>query len=448
MTACSALVALAGCGSDSQHQNGSGDPPSTLAPVVGSMTPSSGPYGTELLIEGEGFGEVPQLLELTAADGTVGQFESHEWTDARIRARVQFPAIGSGEVSFCKFTDAPTRAPGCSPGQSRVTAGTFTVASDWQPGHAQEFWGEVLAARAFSDGSVGAVSTGSGEDGDDDKVAHLVHFGTESFVPQPIAGLTPRPHRVVLLQDSDGRPELVFSTNEILHHHWVGDVLEAMPIGPGVVIAGGSDDQGRFVWVSHDFTLSRLRMDESWTVDRSVAGVARTAALTADGTLVVVKIPNDGDILDRKYRLNVEALAPDADTFEPWGEPSLRSSDGFPWVDIQVSGGGEVVLVSFCVQEDGAALDCSQRRMRSSDGQWSDPPVLPAGAQLAVGESSLAVAFKDERGVVVKRDIAQPDEVVVPVWPASPVAVVADQDDFRVLVRSYFDIYAPQVEPE
>jgi hypothetical protein len=189
-------------------------------------------------------------------------------------------------------------------------------------------------------------------------------------------------------------------------------------------------------------------MDESWTVDRSVAGVARTAALTADGTLVVVKIPNDGDILDRKYRLNVEALAPDADTFEPWGEPSLRSSDGFPWVDIQVSGDGGIVLVSFCVQEDGAALDCRQRRVRSSDGQWSDPPALPAGAQLTVGESSLAVAFKDERGVVVQRDIAQPDEVVVPVWPASPVAVVADQDDFRVLVRSFFDIYAPHVGPE
>ena len=444
--ACVALVALAGCGSDSEQQGGASNPPVSI-PVVSGMAPSSGPYGTELIIEGEGFGEVAPLLELTTADGTVRQFESHEWTDSRIRARIKFPATGSGEVSFCKFTDATVRGPDCRPGQSRAAAGTFTVVSDWQPGHAQEFWGDVVAARAFSDGSVAAVSTGRGEQ---EEGPHLVHFSDESFSPQPIGGLSERPGRVVLLEDVDGRPEVVFSSSaaEILHYRWEGAVLEAVPVGPGVVVAGGSDESGRFVWVLHDFTLSRLRIDEDWTADRSVAGVARTAALTADGTLVAATISNDGDLLDRQYRLNVQALAPDADTFESWGEASLRSYDGFPWVDIQVSRGGEVVLASFCVEDDGSDVNCDQRRVRSAGGEWSDPPALPSGAQLTVGESSLAVAFEDDRGVVVQRDIGQPDEVVVPVWPASPVALLVGEDDFRVLVRDYFDIYAPYAGPE
>src|SRR5688572_2166693 len=110
----SALVALAGC-ADSAPPSGASNPPVSL-PVVSGMLPSSGPYGTELDIEGEGFGEVPQLLELIAADDTVRQFESHEWTESRIRARIKFPATGSGEVSFCKFTDASIRGSDCLPG--------------------------------------------------------------------------------------------------------------------------------------------------------------------------------------------------------------------------------------------------------------------------------------------------------------------------------------------
>ena len=442
---CSALVALAGCGSDSAQHAGASNPPISI-PVVSGMTPSSGPYGTELIIEGEGFGEVPQLLELTAADDTVRQFESHEWTESRIRARIKFPATGSGEVSFCKFTDATVRGLDCLPGQSRIAAGTFTVVSDWQPGHAQEFWGDVLAARALSDGSVAAISTGQREL---EKGPNLVHFGAEDFSPQPIGGLGARPERVVLLEDVDGRPEVVFSSSatEILHYRWEADVLEAVPVGPGVVVAGGSDESGRFVWVSHDFTLSRLRVDDDWAADRTVAGVARTDALTADGTLVAATISNDGDLLDRHYRLNVQVLAPDADTFEPWGEASLRSYDGFPWVDIQVSRDGEVVLVSFCVEDDGSDVNCNHRRVRSASGEWSDPPALPPEAQLTVGQSSLAIAFKDARGVVVQRDIGQPDEVVVPVWPASSVALLVGEDDFRVLVRDYFDVYAPVLLP-
>lgn len=72
-------------------------------------------------------------------------------------------------------------------------------------------------------------------------------------------------------------------------------------------------------------------------------------------------------------------------------------------------------------------------------------PTSPAPRRAAHGRGkhALAVTFKDDRGVVVQLDIGQPDEIVVPVWPASPVALLVFENDFRVLVRDSFDIYAP-----
>src|SRR3970040_1299774 len=109
--ACAVLVAS--CGRDSgRTADAAVDEPAPV-PIVSSMTPSSGAYGTELLIEGEGFGNVPRLLDLTSADGAVHEFESSEWTDNLIRARIKFPAE-SGEVGFCASTRARLTAPGCS----------------------------------------------------------------------------------------------------------------------------------------------------------------------------------------------------------------------------------------------------------------------------------------------------------------------------------------------
>lgn len=46
-------MAFAGCGTDSEQRGSASNPPVSI-PVVSGMAPSSGPYGTELLIEGEG----------------------------------------------------------------------------------------------------------------------------------------------------------------------------------------------------------------------------------------------------------------------------------------------------------------------------------------------------------------------------------------------------------
>jgi hypothetical protein len=407
------------------------------------MTPNAGPYGTELLIEGEGFGDVALLLDLTATDGTVHQFEASEWADNLIRARVRFPAE-TGEVSFCKFTNAVSRAPGCSEGQSRTAVGTFSVVSEWQAGHAQEFWGGVLTASILDDGSVAAVSAGRSEN---DQPPHLVHFGESDFTPQAVEGLPSKPHRLVLLESADGRPEIVTTSSgdQVAHHRWQGDVFETVEVGmPGRVLAGGRDDSGRFAWVAHEGSVSRLRIDDDWTVDRSVAGNVRTAALTADGTLVAVRVLEVGDILDYRYRVDVVSLAPNADSFEDLGEASVGSHDDISWVDIGVSQGGEVVLVAFCAEDEGSTENCDHRRVRSAAGTWSDAPALPPGGLLTVGERSLAIAFADDRGIVVQPDVDQGDEIVVPAWPASPVALLAGSADFRVLVRSFFDVYAPR----
>lgn len=439
-----ALAFIVGCGGNEPEQrDGADEPP--MPPVVSSMSPTSGPYGAEIVIEGEGFTDVAKLLDFVATDGNIRQFDSHEWTDQRIRARIPFPLTGRGDIAFCSFTGAAMRESPCTlPGQSRTTVGSFTVESDWQPGYGLLFRGGVLAARVLSNGSVAAVSTGD----EIDEVPHLAVFGDDQFTPQPITGLPDRPRRVVVIESADGRAEVVTtSAGGVVHHRWNGDTLESIEVGvTGLVVAGGSDDAGRFVWVSAVGTLTRLRVDEDWAVDRTVPWGAGTAAIAADGTLVIARIESVGDLLDERYRLNVASLAPDADTVQSLGEASLQSYDAFPWVDIEVSRSGQVVLVSFCA-EDGGQVNCNYRRVRDASGEWSNAPELPLEAVLTVGENALAVAYRDSRGVVVRRDFDQPDELVIPVWPASPVALLIEADALRPLVRHHFDVFAPRVLP-
>jgi hypothetical protein len=414
-----------------------------LPPVVTSMSPTSGGYGTEITIAGERFTEIAKLLEFVSGDGSVGELDSHEWSPTLIRARLPFPFTASGELSFCSATDAPIGDPGCRPGQTRTVAGSFSVESDWQPGRAEIFAGGILGGRVLSDGSVAVVSQGDGAG----EGPRLFVFGGDEVAPHSIPGLPDRPRRVVVLEGADGSAEVVASSDgSVFHHRFDGDTFESVNTGiAGSVVAGGSDDLGRFVWVSFEGLTTRLRVDEDFGVDRTVTFAASNAAIAHDGTLIIARIEPVGNLLDERYRLQISSLAPDAETPEPLGEASVQSYDSIPWVGVEVSGDGQVVVVSFC-GEDGGQTHCNYRRVRDAEGAWSDPPKLPFEAVLSVGESGLISVYPDERGLIV-HDLTTDDVLVIPVWPAMPLALLGEPTNWRPLVRRHFEVFAPRGLP-
>lgn len=127
------VVSLAAC------SDGMGEPAPPPPPVVSSISPLSGPYGTTVTITGEHFGDAPLDNALTLAGVRSATVAS--WSDTEITFRFPFPATGNVAL----------RTAGGS-----VEAGTFTP-DEPSFGVSENLGSIPLAAAVLSNGSVGVV---------------------------------------------------------------------------------------------------------------------------------------------------------------------------------------------------------------------------------------------------------------------------------------------------
>lgn len=351
----------------------SGEPPE-----VDDVAPTEGPFGTEVVIEGEhllGASARPRMSlagPATAAccievdDDTV-----LEWTDTEIRVRWPFPY--DGEITI--ETDAGT-----------ATAGTFTPT--WRPGPRWQGGSERITSLGLASGGVAAVVT-------EGVHATLVVFDDGTLTTRELGQV----NQAALFEDAEGNVGGYFLRATAAERELWEIPTSGAPISTGhttpladAVLAAGLDIDGSFAWIrtASGYQYVRVRPDASgWSVDRGpIAGpqpydsASHSASANADGTLVLAWADYHCDFLGACWSTNgwFAALEPDASAF---GAPEQVFYGAVDRTRLRPVGEGQWMMAACDAQhEDWWNGTLCRSRVRTADAEWADL-TLPQGGSVA-----------------------------------------------------------------
>ena len=393
--------------------NGGDDgPPPIPPPVVDSMTPAAGAYGSTITISGSGFGATGTLAFDQASAGV-----AQSWSDTSIVARVPFPAV-AGPVHI-KTQGGETDTP------------TFTPDVTWAANAPAEL-PTVFQTTALANG--GAAVLGLGDLG---RVSLVVFAGghATTTVLDGISVSQDDRHPLLarLVLDAQGAP-VVFATN------LDGKVVELVggtTVDSGLVgsvMAAGRDATGPYVWVLSSGNFNRARPGaQPFAIDRGpiVDVGALDTEVAADGTLVVVRSVDAGMIFDFEAYLGVARLAP-ADTAFVIGETAetMAWDDYIAAAHLQISPDGARMFATYSTQQNNENQDHPESPViRGASGIWSDASgILDPRAPIAYLATATATLDDDADGTLtLVPDIASSStDEPLPLWPAEPAALLVD----------------------
>lgn len=422
-------------------------------PVVSSMSPLSGAYGTTIRIQGEDLGSLARdgvSLTIGAGDGAVLDPESApeivRWTETEITFRYPFP-LPKAEVTV-------------TTPEGSALAGEFSPTWVAGPSYPVPKGTKSIASISNAPALIGAViDTGPPE---------LVEFDGEAVNAREVSAPNLRLETIRLYRGEDGLAAFALSTAtnpEILSLDASSD-FASTPTGVEVtgerVFAGGRE--GASLWFREGNEWSRARPSGgTWAVDKEgiadpmPSGSKHAAGATSDGSLFIAWAESTGDFLDDRGAPFYRRLEPDATSF---GSESRAGSD----VDDSVSslaleGRGEGVVTRYC----GTDVDPLGA---TSDELKCYASLLPGSVRQTLKESTGArYAFRgDERkmaycsptlGVRVVPDIgsgrkttSELDQLAgdVVAWPCGAVTALEVDEDGDTLVILEYDgvLYSPR----
>ena len=405
-------VALVACG-------GSGGGPTASGPIVTSMTPANGAWGTAVTIAGRDFGPAPNGGTVTFA-GTTGAngFVVDAWHDTEIDGRVAFPATGALVVRT-------------SDGEAQ--AGTFTTTQTWTPSAPLDV-AQLLDARVLSTGDVVALY---GED-------ELMPEPTLAVFTGPDAGAYPladlvdaqnpgAPTIAHLAEADDHTPEVIATRPDhtVVQLAVQGSAVVSTATGlTGNVLAVARDQTGLYAWIDTGSGLVRARPGTPWTVDRGPLAMAFTAldgAVAADGTLwVTISEP----AASNHAYVSLQALAPgDMQLGAPERADPDPQADLISRAQLVLAPDGVHALVLATATAGGVATPLPPR-LRTAAATWTDAPATPGLVQYTFVGNTLAAIVNDGDAkttslvadVMTMPAAAQP----IPVWPAQSQGVAVD----------------------
>lgn len=255
-------------------------------PIVTSVTPLEGDYGTEVTVTGDNFDDPTANLTLGAAlqplvyamppAGTASSPANviTKWSKTEIKFRYPFPADGSvGVASKSGSAQGGTFVPSWKPGPP--LAGDFSR----QPLMAVVSPAAGVTVAAF-DGSTGPILVVAKADGSLESRAY--DRGPKSILSMSLY-VTPA-----------GTVDGFFSSGGML---WkltdgMGAATTASTGVAAAFAAGGHDATGPYAWIKNGATLSRVR-PPSWTADKTIAdptpsnASGQTIAVSPDNALYV-----------------------------------------------------------------------------------------------------------------------------------------------------------------
>lgn len=403
------LLALAACG-------GASDPPLPPAPIVSALAPQTGPWGTQVTIDGANFGPATGT-GVVAFAGSVGAngFVVDTWDDREIRGRVAFPATGEMTVQ--------TRA-----GQG--SAGTFTTTAPWSPSAPIDV-AKPIAGLVLSTGK----SVGLFHEYELGNHATLAVFGGGNagayLLDEVIDPLDASARVVARLVEADDHTPAVIATRRDRSVVLFGVHAAALTTTAtglvGDVVAAGRDATGLYAWIATAAGLARARPGATWTIDRgpfAAAAAPLDGAIAPDGTLWIVV--GEPAAASQAY-VAIQTLAPAAtqlgafERVDPvaYAAPLSRAQ-------LALAGDGVHALVTATAAGATTAL---APRLRSAAATWADAPAPPGIVQYAFVGATLGAIVNDAatRSTSFVPDVAQPATAQpIPVWPVLSESVVVD----------------------
>lgn len=290
--------------------SGAGGDPGVVfgPPTVLRFTPSTGPWGTAVTIDGRDLGSAGRRANLsvgTSAELTPDSAEVERWTETQVVFRVPFPHEGAVTLETDEGSvDAGTFTP------SHAIVGAVEVAGDT----------DVLASVSLADGAIALALSG-------DPLQLLVFDGAAwQSAELPSEGI--RPETLRLHADSAGELAAfaldTASPPELVAFAATSDGWQASPSGvltsERALVAGGPD--GAAVWFSNSDGWHRARpVDDVWQVDKGpitdpyASSTLPRAGATSDGALWVVRARDTGSTFNDKGAPFMRQLAPDATSF-------------------------------------------------------------------------------------------------------------------------------------
>jgi hypothetical protein len=312
-----------------------------VAPTVTAMMPLSGPYGSEIRIQGEGLGSAARegVSILLGAEGDaeltpMKKPEILSWSETEIRFRFPFPQAGRVLV----------KTP-----EGEVEAGEFEPT--WEPGPAFDSIANVVstASLAPAQGTIAAVL--------DTGPPSLVAFDGRAWSALDIAGKNLRADSIRLYLDGGDLAAFALSTAtapEIIALD-PADAFSQTASGVKVTsdyrVAGGPG--GATVWWRSGNNWSRARPSGgSWALDKgpigdpNPSGARHAAGSTADGTLFVAWGEDTGSTFDDKGAAFHRRLPADAAAFETKVRTGGDVDDAVSGITLYDRGNG--LLIRYC----------------------------------------------------------------------------------------------------
>lgn len=321
-----------------------GDPAAVFGPPsVDRFTPSTGPWGTAVTIDGNDLGDASRSAALTVGASLTLTPEADEverWTETQVVFRVPFPHEGVVDLETDEGSvEAGTFTP------SHEVAGALPIAGDV----------DVLTSVSLENGSV-AVALGADPLG-------IASFDGEIWLESQLPTQGVRPETLRLYPDSAGALAAFAlssaSPPELIAFEMTGDEWQAVPtavfVSERTLVAGGPD--GASIWFSSGDGWQRARpIDDVWQVDKGPvtdpygASMLPTAGATSDGALWVVRARDTGSTFNDKGAPFMRQLAPEATAF---GTEFQMGNDLDDYLtSISVVDRGRGILVEYCGSDE------------------------------------------------------------------------------------------------
>jgi hypothetical protein len=399
-----ALTLLVACG-------GSDGPPPPPAPIVNSMTPTSGTWGTQVTIDGANFGAVEGTTAVAFAGVGAAGFVVDTWNPSEITGRVAFPATGDVTVQSSAGT---------------ADAGTFTTSEPWAPSAPLDVT-ELDQEVVLSTGDVAALYS-------DYELASsptLAVFSGSAAGAYPLDDLTV-PFAAQLVEADDHTPEAIATKPDgTIEMYGVSSAtLTSAATGlTGTVLAAGRDATGVYAWINAAAGVERARPGTTWTIDRGPFAPAFppvSAAIAADGTLWIAVSEPAGTNL---AYVSLQTLAPAASSFAAIERADPTSyADAISQAQITIASDGVHVLVAATADAGGTSTALTPR-LRTAAATWSDAPAVTGLVQYAFIATTLAAIVNDAQSKTTSLvpDVTTPATAqLIPVWPVQSDAVIID----------------------
>ncbi len=437
-------IVLAGCTAATTSTETS---PTAPPPVVTSLTPTSGPFGTSITIDGSDFGSMQRFVDFddtpSELPGTGSELYIDHWSDTEVVGRVAFPCSGVMTMQ----TDGGSAA-----------VGTFTAEMPWSPGPGLGV-SSLVTSRVLSNGTIAAIYSQL----DNSEGAALAVFGGGSATAYALDNLIDPTAQdpdmnVRIVEADDHSPEVIATQHDgtVVAITISGGALVMTPTGiTGQVWAADRDATGVFAWIDSG-GMVRARPGTPWTTDRGPFQPAfqpLDGAVAADGTLWISMNKPNSDPLDIEGYVALQSLGP-ADT--QLSAIELADPNSYDDVISQAhivlaDDGVHMVVVAFAKDNGTGQESYVPVAQRTAPGTWSavalpsDVQAMPTFAQYHYVGTTLGIAVADPSTLIATMiaDLTAPIEQQLPVWPATPDALVDVGGRLQPIVNIGGGAYVP-----